>query len=183
MTKARLLIACVGNIFLGDDAFGVEVARRLADVPLPEGARVVDFGIRGIDLTYALMDGYDSVILVDAMPRGGAPGTLYLLEPDTDTGPESRGSLLDAHGMDPVKVLRLASSLGENVGRVLVVGCEPEAPADPDEIQAGLSVPVERAVDEAISLILSLASRLLRGEEFEERETIVTQSMRRFDHE
>ena len=82
MTRpARILIAGIGNIFLGDDAFGVEVARRLVRRRLPDGVRVVDFGIRGLDLTYALLDGYEAVILVDAAPRGGPPGTLYVLEP------------------------------------------------------------------------------------------------------
>ena len=166
MTRFRLLIACVGNIFLGDDAFGVEVARRLAAVELPEGARAVDFGIRGIDLTYALLDDYESVILVDAAPRGGSPGTLYVLEPTVDqaTGPEGANSLLEGHGMDPVKVLRLAASLGGRVDRLVLVGCEPETCAEPDDIQAGLSEPVRSAVEEAVPLILSLAERLLRGE-------------------
>jgi hydrogenase maturation protease len=167
MTERRLLIACVGNIFLGDDAFGVEVARRLAAVELPEGARVIDFGIRGIDLTYALLDGYESIILVDAAPRGGAPGTLYVLEPTPGdpSGRECPGSLLDAHGMDPAKVLRLAESLGGRVGRLLLVGCEPGTSAEPDDIQDGLSASVRSAVEEAVPLILSLAERLLRGEE------------------
>jgi hydrogenase maturation protease len=167
MTRPRLLIACVGNIFLGDDAFGVEVARRLAAAELPEDVRVVDFGIRGIDLSYALADGYESVILVDAAPRGGAPGTLYLLEPTVDEtpGPEGPGTLLDAHGMDPAKVLRLASAMGGRVGRLLLVGCEPATLDEPEDIRAGLSGPVRSAVDEAVPLILSLAGRLLRGEE------------------
>ena len=167
MTRPRLLIACVGNIFLGDDAFGVEVARRLGAVELPEGTRVIDVGIRGIDLTYALMDGYESIILVDATPRGGAPGTLYVIEPTLDGqfGQECAGSLLDGHGMDPAKVLRLAESLGARIGRLLVVGCEPETCSTSDDMQDGLSEPVRSAVEEAVSLILSLAGRLLRGEE------------------
>src|SRR4029077_20136764 len=82
MSGLRILIACVGNIFLGDDGFGVEVARRLAGRPLPEGVVLKDFGIRGFDLTYALLDGYDLTILVDACPRGAAPGTLHLIDPD-----------------------------------------------------------------------------------------------------
>jgi hydrogenase maturation protease len=167
MTRPRLLIACVGNIFLGDDAFGVEVARRLSAVALPEGVRVIDFGIRGIDLTYALLDDYDSVIVVDASPRGGAPGTLYVLEPTVDQTAEleNTGTLLEAHSMDPAKVLRLASALGGRVGRLLVVGCEPETLAELDDILDGLSRPVQSAVEEAVPLILELAERLLRGEE------------------
>ena len=81
----RILVACIGNIFMGDDAFGVEVAARLARKRLPENVHVVDYGIRGLDLAYALMDGYDACILVDAVPRGGAPGTLYTIEPDWDS--------------------------------------------------------------------------------------------------
>src|SRR6202030_732892 len=80
--KERILIAGIGNIFLGDDAFGVEVVRRLAARKLPDAIRVVDFGIRGFDLAYALMEGYEITILVDATPRGGQPGTLYTIEPD-----------------------------------------------------------------------------------------------------
>ncbi len=176
MTRPRLLIACVGNIFLGDDAFGVEVARRLAGVALPEDVRLVDFGIRGIDLTYALLDGYESVILVDAAPRGGPPGTLYVLEPSPEesSGPEVGGCLLEAHGMDPAKVLRLVASLGGRVDRLLLVGCEPGACVEPDDIQPGLSEPVRMAVEEAVPLILSLAERLLRGEVLESNEEIVT---------
>jgi hydrogenase maturation protease len=164
--RPRLLIACIGNIFLGDDAFGVEVARRLAAVGLPEGAVVVDFGIRGIDLAYALADGYESVVLVDAVPRGGAPGTLYVIEPTVagDPDPAGAGTLLDAHGMDPARVLELARAMGGEIGRLLLVGCEPLPCADPEDIRPGLSEPVRMAVDEAVSLILSLSERLLRGE-------------------
>src|SRR5438270_10803156 len=88
MTRPRVLVAGIGNIFLGDDAFGVEVAQRLAQRPLPAGVRVVDFGIRGLDLTYALLDGQDAVILVDATLRGGPPGTLYVIEPEAEGRPE-----------------------------------------------------------------------------------------------
>src|SRR5947209_6163179 len=82
MTQPRLLVAGVGNIFLGDDAFGVEVVQRLLRRPQPDGVRVVDFGIRGLDLSYALLDGYEAVILVDAAPRGAPAGTLHVLELD-----------------------------------------------------------------------------------------------------
>src|SRR5689334_17610117 len=128
--QPRLLIAGVGNIFLGDDAFGVEVAQRLLRRGLPDEVRVVDFGIRGLDLTYALLDGYEAVVLLDAAPRGGPPGTLYVLEPARG---EAGGDVaVEAHDLDPVKVLRLAEAMGGRVGRLLRVGCEPAPPAEPD---------------------------------------------------
>ena len=117
--ETRILIAGIGNIFLGDDAFGVEVAQRLAKRPLPEGVRVVDFGIRGIDLTYALLEGVDVAILVDAVPRGEAPGTVYLIEPEAgpDVNDADEGSLLlEAHNLDPARVLRLVRSQGGAFG-------------------------------------------------------------------
>src|ERR1700734_1751902 len=99
MTPPRILIAGIGNIFLGDDAFGSEVARRLAARPMPDGVKVVDFGIRGFDLTYALLDGSDATILVDATPRGGPPGTLYVIEPDPGEArePEEADLLIQTH--------------------------------------------------------------------------------------
>jgi hydrogenase maturation protease len=161
MNQPRILMAGIGNIFLGDDAFGVEVVQRLAQRALPDEVRVVDFGIRGLDLTYALLDGYETVILVDAVPRGGVPGTLYILEP-------ARGEALPVsiatHGMDPVQVLRLAEAMGGKVERLLLVGCEPAPAGDYEEMQPGLSVPVRAAVEEAIPLLKSLIARLLRGE-------------------
>src|SRR5580658_7980152 len=117
MNRPPILIAGVGNIFLGDDAFGVEVVRRLAQRELPPEVRVVDFGIRGLDLTYALLDGYETVILVDATPRGGPPGTLYVLEPTQEGFSETDTPLIQTHGMDPVKVLRLVAALGGHVER------------------------------------------------------------------
>jgi hydrogenase maturation protease len=158
----RILVAGVGNIFLGDDAFGVEVVQRLLRRPLPDGVHVVDFGIRGLDLTYALLDDFAGVVIIDAMPRGGAPGTLYVLEPDAGTYNET-APLLDAHAMDPIKVLRAAAAMGGHVGQLLVVGCEP-SPGDPDEFQDGLSDPVRAAVERAVELVETLAGRLLRGE-------------------
>jgi hydrogenase maturation protease len=176
--QARILIAGVGNIFLGDDAFGVEVAQRLAQRPLPEEVRVVDFGIRGLDLTYALLDGYESVILVDALPRGGAPGTLYVLEPDLADSAESRGSggLLEMHRLDPVKVLRLAAQMGAEVKRLLVVGCEPAETGSDEDMRDGLSDPVRSAVEQAISLVESLIIRLLRGETIKALENLTLPS-------
>src|SRR5206468_12410202 len=124
--------------------------------------RLVYFGIRGLDLNYALLDGCDAVILVDAMPRGGPPGTLYVLEPEMEgsAGPEPGDVMLDAHSLDPTKVLRLAAALGSPVKRVLLIGCEPQELGD-DEGQLGLSDPVRRAVDEAIVLVESLVAKLL----------------------
>src|SRR3981081_1342525 len=116
-TAKRMLIACIGNIFLGDDGFGFEVSRRLMTKQYPEGVQVVDFGIRGMDLAYTLLDDYDMLVLVDAIPRGGSPGTLYLIEPDLsgmtpEKGVEAGRVALDNHSMDPVKVLAYARTLG-----------------------------------------------------------------------
>src|SRR5580700_3147385 len=124
----RILVAGIGNIFHGDDAFGVEVAQLLSKRRLPPEARVVDFGIRGFDLAYALLDGYDVTILVDATSRGGAPGTLYTMEIDPQRVVASEGRQIDmtGHGMNPMRVLQMAETLGGCQGRVLLVGCEPQ---------------------------------------------------------
>jgi hydrogenase maturation protease len=177
----RILIAGVGNIFLGDDAFGVEVAQRLARRPLPDGVRVVDFGIRGFDLAFALQESDETVILVDALPRGEAPGTISVLEPDFDEwrdlderdAPEMA---VETHAMDPVKVLHLArtmgglSTAGSTPKRVLVVGCEPALLGEDEDGTIGLSAPVQAAVEEAIDLVESLIDRLL-AEPSSQRET------------
>ena len=161
MSAHTVLIAGIGNIFLGDDAFGVEVARQLSQRPLPEGVRVEDFGIRGFDLTYALMENHDAVVMVDAMPRGGAPGTLYVIEPDhgESNGQEAQDMALDPHGMNPMKVLQMVKAMGGQPRRVLIVGCEP-ATFGPEEGQMGLSEPVQKAVDKAVSLIERLIATL-----------------------
>jgi hydrogenase maturation protease len=166
MNSPRVLIAGVGNIFLGDDGFGVEVAQRLARRDLPDGVRVVDFGIRGLDLTYALLDDVETVILVDATPRGRPAGTLYVLEPDAGAPPglDAADPMVATHGMDPVKVFRLAAALGSRVERLLLVGCEPAMVGSEEEMAMGLSEPVRAAVDEAVLLIESLVARILRGE-------------------
>ncbi|MDQ2902935.1 MAG: hydrogenase maturation protease [Chloroflexota bacterium] len=168
----QALIACIGNIFWGDDGFGVEVAQRLLARQYPEGIRVVDFGIRGMDLAYALLDDYDELVLVDAVPRAGAPGTLYLLEPDLSgispaTGVEAGRAALDNHSMDPVKVLAYARALGAKPTHTLLVGCEPvplSAGEDYPEMHMGLSAPVQAAVDEAVKMIDSLVEQMLAGE-------------------
>lgn len=158
----RVLVAGVGNVFLGDDGFGVEVARRLAGEP-PAGARVRDFGIRGIHLAYQLLEGFDMLILVDAMARGEAPGTLYVVEPEQrDATPEPE-TFLDAHGLDPASVLAMVRLLGGDLGRTLVVGCEPAEIVE----RIGLSAPVSQAVDEAVRLV----RRLVAGHPGEEEDT------------
>lgn len=171
----RILIACIGNIFFGDDGFGVEVAQRLLNretKQYPENVQVIDFGIRGMDLAYTLLDDdYDTLVLVDAVPRGGPPGTLYLIEPDlanlgTEQAPATGKVMLDAHTMDPVKVLTFARTLGARPIRTLLVGCEP-VPIDEagDEMQMGLSEPVQDAIDEAVKMIDSLVAELLPAEQ------------------
>jgi hydrogenase maturation protease len=162
MTPQRILIACVGNIFLGDDGFGVEVAKRLSQSRLPDEVRLVDFGIRGFDLAYALTDGYDVTILVDATQRGGEPGTLYLIEPDLAEleVAEDQAAMVETHGMNPMRVLQMARSMGAQFNRILLVGCEPET-LGPEEGLLGLSAPVEAAVHIAAPMIESLVHNFL----------------------
>lgn len=155
-----VLVAGIGNIFLGDDGFGVEVVRRLAGRTFRPGVTIRDFGIRGFDLAFNLVDGADVTILVDATARGGAPGTLYTIEPDLPPpcdGDESQS--LVTHGMDPVTVLRMAQSLGGTLGRVILVGCEPATFGPEHEGHMGLSAPVEAAIDEAVKIIEALVER------------------------
>ena len=164
----RVLIAGIGNIFLGDDGFGVEVAQRLMGKQYPQGVQVVDFGIRGIELAYTLLDDYDTLVLVDAVPRGGPPGTLYLIEPDLtgmspEKGVEAGRAALDAHSMDPFKVLSFARTLGAKPTHTLLVGCEPSPISGGtgyEEMQMELSEPVQAAIDEAVKMIDSLVEEL-----------------------
>jgi hydrogenase maturation protease len=151
----KILIAGVGNIFLGDDGFGVEVVRRLRERQLPSGVTLTDFGIRSYDLAFALMDEWDLTILVDALPRGGKSGTIYVLEAELPDGNINQDAL-DAHSMNPVAVLQLVQALGGKVGRLLVVGCEPATLAPNPEGNIGLSVPVEGALDEAMRVVEGL---------------------------
>ena len=161
--RARILVAGIGNVFLGDDGFGVALADRLARCALPAGVEVVDFGIRGLDLAYALLDGWDAVVLLDAAPRGGAPGTLYVIEPDAAEGDGAP----DAHGMDPVKVLAMTRALGGPAPRALVVACEPQTvmTGDEDEVVADLSEPVWAALDDGVRLVVSLLEDLTTTQE------------------
>jgi len=158
----RILIAGIGNIFHGDDAFGVEVAHLLLERSLPPEARVVDFGIRGFDLAYALLDGYDITILVDATSRGGEAGTLYTIEidPDAPSGLDEPRIDVATHGMNPMRVLQMAKSMGGTTGRILLVGCEPETLGS-QEGQMGLSATVAAAVETAANVVEALVARLL----------------------
>lgn len=161
----RVLVAGIGNIFLGDDGFGVEVVERLARRELPGGVEVKDFGIRGMDLAYALRDDYELVVFVDATPRGGEPGTVYLIEPQVEEDGEVS---LDTHGMDPVKVIKLSRVLGAPPTRTLVVGCEPQvvlSGEDYDDMLMELSEPVRAAVEEAAKLVESLVEETYRDGE------------------
>ena len=155
--KHRILVAGIGNIFLGDDGFGVEVAARLADAGLPDWVRVADYGISGLHLAYDLAEGYQTAILVDAAPRGGEPGSVYVLkvEPGAAQGARTPPPLvLDGHGMQPDVVLGMLDMLGAGAGtRVLVVGCEPAS----TEEGIGLSAPVAAAVGRAVNIVLDLA--------------------------
>jgi hydrogenase maturation protease len=165
VTEPHILIAGIGNIFLGDDAFGSEVARALAQRELPAEVRVVDFGIRGFDLAYALLDGYDVTIFIDATPRGGEPGTLYTIEPDLHEldALEGEGQMVETHGMNPMRVLAMVKSMGGRFKRILLVGCEP-APLESEEGYMGLSEPVAAALDEAVRVVESLVTKILEEE-------------------
>ena len=159
----RVLVAGIGNIFMGDDGFGVEVAARLSRRPLPDGVEVVDFGIRGLDLAYSLADGYHAALLVDATPRGQTPGTVEVIEPELEDDAEIA---LEAHGMDPLSVLMFARRLGALPERTLVVGCEPHVVVDPDEsdeVVAELSPAVQAAVEPTVRLVESLVQELVQS--------------------
>ena len=158
-----ILVAGIGNIFLGDDAFGVEVAHALSKRPLPEVVTVKDFGIRGFDLAYALVDPWRAVILVDALPRGEAAGTLFVMEPGPNSVNVSASPDLafNAHGMDPVRVLHLAASIGAITAEVLIVGCEPQDFGDELEGRMGLSAPVRAAIADGCDMVERLTQRLM----------------------
>ncbi len=165
--RLRILVAGIGNVFMGDDGFGVEVVARLARSKLPAGVDIADFGIRGMDLAYALA-GYDVAVFVDALPRGGAAGTLYLIEPQL----EEQDAVPDAHGMDPVTVLALARELGDPLPRVLVVGCEPAAVLTlEDDVVAELSAPVRAVIDDAARMVERLLDDLVAEDSGKEQVT------------
>lgn len=159
----RVLVVGVGNLLRRDDGFGIEVACRLAERDnLPPGVRVVETGIAGVGLAQELMDGYDALMILDAVRRGGRPGTLYLLEPEvTDVrswpDEERRAFLADLHQVEPSLALGLAAALGVLPPIVRILGCEP---ADWDEAEIGLTPPVARAADLAVDRARQLLDEL-----------------------
>ncbi len=150
----KTLVAGIGNIFNGDDGFGVEVAQRLINRAVPSDVRVEDYGIRGVHLALELLEGYDLLILVDAMPLGEPPGTVALVEPTANDG---GAEPLDAHSMDPRAVLAMVAEMGGEIGRVLVVGCQPASLAE----GIGLSPAVAAAVDPAVRMVEDLITELV----------------------
>jgi hydrogenase maturation protease len=158
MSRGSVLVAGVGNYFMGDDAFGIEVVHRLAERSLPNHVRVVDFGIRGLDLAYALLEPHDLVVLVDAAARGGAPGTLYLIEPELAAlspggSADTPSPLIEGHSLVPAQVLLLVHALGGQLRNLVILGCEPAAIPDVADMSVGLSPPVTKAVDAALGVL------------------------------
>jgi hydrogenase maturation protease len=144
----RVLVAGLGNVFEGDDGFGVAVAQRLAGQPWPTGVEVRDFGIRGVHLAYQLLEPYDLVVMVDAVRRGGAPGTVYVIEHGPDEAlpePAEDAPMMDAHDLAPDGVLALVPRLGGTLPRVVVVGCEPASIRPDMELSAVVAGRVENA--------------------------------------
>ena len=164
MTRPRVLVAGIGNIFLGDDGFGVEVVKRLAARKIADGVRIADFGIRSLDLAYALQDGYETTILVDAYAHGQPPGTVSLIEPDLDNLGEPDAAMVEAHSMNPLSVLRMVMAMSAVPKNVLLVGCEPLTFGG-EEGYMGLSAPVEAAVDEAAKMVNAVVERVLQADQ------------------
>lgn len=169
MSERRILIAGIGNIFHGDDAFGVEVANRLMNDSFFDQVRVVDFGIRSYDLAFALLQGYETAILVDVVKRGAKPGTIYLIEIGSEHLNGTYGPV-DAHSMNPLRVLQLARQMGGPIARVLLLGCEPETFGPEDEGMMGLSQAVQAAIEPAADRIRRLVDSLLAGESPEDEQ-------------
>lgn len=160
--KGKVLIAGVGNIFLGDDAFGVEVLRRLSERELPENICAKDFGIRGFDLAYALMERWELVVLLDATQRGSSPGTLYVIEHRAAANSKEGATSFEPHGMHPVRALDLVRAMGSRAPRTIVIGCEPEDLGGEDG-RMGVSAAVAASINEAAELALRLASECVNA--------------------
>jgi hydrogenase maturation protease len=163
--SGRTLVAGLGNIFFGDDGFGVEVAHRLASEDLPDGVKVADIGIRGVHLAYEMLEEYDTTILIDTVQRGEPPGAIYVIEHEPD---DSVAPAVDAHGMNPDSVLALLETLGGHPGKVLIVGCEP---AEIEE-HIGLSEIASRAVPEAVKVVKELLERETQAGRPDERRLV-----------
>jgi hydrogenase maturation protease len=166
VSEPTVLVAGIGNIFLGDDGFGVEVVRQLAARPHAEHVRVADYGIRGFDLAFALLDDPAATILIDAMPRGGTPGTVYVLDPDleaaaTTSQPDHAEGSFQGHAMTPDSVFALVRTLGGTPHNVTIVGCEPQTFGPENEGSMELSEPVANAVAEAVTVVERLLSQLV----------------------
>ncbi len=163
--EKQILVAGVGNAWLGDDGFGGAVIKRLEQRDLPSGVRVMDFGSGGLDLAYEVMRGYHALVLIDVSQQGGEPGSLYVIEPDPDEigGAIEDGEVLNPHGMDPATVLRFVKAVHGWPGKVVVVACEP---ADVEEIAMELSPQVEAVLDKAIELVLAQISELQSDEAY-----------------
>lgn len=166
MSNGQILVAGIGNIFFGDDGFGVEVAQKLLQTDLPAGVDVVDYGIRSYDLAYAIMKEYEAVILVDATQRGQPPGTVYLIEPDLSQLHKLNGEVVNAHSMNPVRVLHLVQSIGgrPEQEQLYLVACEP-AVLETENGYIGLSEVVQTAVPQAIHMIHSLIADIQQKKE------------------
>jgi hydrogenase maturation protease len=179
----RVLVAGIGNIFMADDAFGPEVITAVRSDPLPVGVHAADFGIRGMDLAYRLLDGYDTAVLVDAAPRGDRPGTLYVIEPGPGT--DDRAAAPEAHAMDPAKVLALAGQLGDGtLPRILVLGCEPQVRMSGEEadVVVGLSPPVREAIGPAVDLLRHMVRALLHDPLTPLDELVVPEDVKEVTH-
>ncbi len=164
MREGRILVAGIGNIFLGDDGFGVEVVARLRERPQPAHVEIADFGIRGFDLAYALMEDYEAAILVDALPLGKKPGTVHLIEPEVDG--LGGAAFIDSHSMNPMEVFKHVKQLGGTLPRTLIVGCEPASfGAEEEGGRLGLSEPVGEAVAEAVKVVESVLESLTEKQE------------------
>ena len=160
MSHPGILIAGIGNIFLGDDAFGCEVVKELQQRSWPENVRVEDFGIRGFDLAYAVLDGYDITIFVDAIARGEPPGTLYTIEPEVNDLEALGAGVLETHSINPLSVLQMVKTMGGSFNEILLVGCEPATFGDEEGVM-GLSNEVQAAAPAAAKLVESLINKHL----------------------
>lgn len=160
--KPRVLVAGMGNDLCQDDGFGIVTVRRFVAAGAPDGVRVIEPGSGGISLVQDLMDGYEALIIVDAVDRGGEPGAVYLLETEVPrfaelSEEEQRAFIGDMHATVPSRVLTLARALGVLPGVIYILGCQPMA----YDLGMGLSAPVERGVTEAVNRLKELTSTLM----------------------